>query len=161
MNAALRRRQRQLTLGLVLVLPIGLGAALAQRLPVQLGGGQAATADPLPDWPALIGVGEGADATLVHRVRPAASGAGLELQLQAAEDFAYPDLLLYWGPGAPGTGALVGDEYLLGSFFGSHLQTLSLPSAVVEDLPGRLVFYSLARAEVILEAGIAPTAVER
>ncbi|MDF1800075.1 MAG: hypothetical protein P1V81_12930 [Planctomycetota bacterium] len=161
MNASLRRRHRGVVLGLALVLPLGFVAAVAAR-PVPPGPLLEARIDAAVGA-LLVGKGELEGVRILHGLE--ATERGLELRLQALDELDTPDVLAYWCP-ADGQGLAAG-AYLLGGLHGLDAWRYVLPARAARpseqgtEVAGRLVLYSLAHAQVVLEAELRGVAVER
>lgn len=143
----LRIRHRRIFTVLGVVLPVAFGLGIAARKPVPLmsavpGNLQAASRAPGPL------VWERADLfkKAPVQVRLLREGGRLAVACVATDDFAKPDLLVYWSQGdAPVTNHLPGNAVLLGAFSSS---ALPVPEAA-ERASGVLVLFSLADQEVV------------
>ena len=147
----LRQRHRRMFIVLGVALPVALVAGIAARKPV-------------PVTPSLPGgiVGEpvqfaatqwsrndlfARQAIQVVLVRERVGAGRLAIKLSAPEDFAKPDLLVYWVAGNSTVSDTIPDDaFLLGSFNGPG--PLPLPPGVSPS-SGRLILYSLADHDVV------------
>ncbi len=76
---------------------------------------------------------------------------GRVLELTPREDLRQPELLAYWSPGLDPELGLGDRAVLLGRLGGTAPRRFRLP-AEVQDVPGRLVLYSLAHHDVVAQA---------
>lgn len=170
MNRRLRNRHRWVMLVLGAVLPLGLSAALVLREPMPTsdpkhwasaeGLGMSSMAELAPDVLVLDASARWSDARIQCHVWTPAEGGAVRIELQALEDLALPDVLLYWGSGqSKSAGAdldWLGNEVLMGPFFGDAPLQYVLPSDASEGeaIKGRLFLFSLAHGDVIASASL-------
>lgn len=154
MNRRLRRWHGRVIRGLLFLLPFGLVMAVAVRpeVPVE-GAARREFGLPEPTGESLDLSGAWNSDALRSRLWRASAARPAVLELQASEDLALPDVLLYWRAQSTGADALDGTERLLGSFFGDEAIRYSL-EGLPEKPGGQLLLYSLAHKQVVASASL-------
>ena len=146
----LRQRHRHLVAALAIFLPVAFAIGIAARRPVPEAGSSPLAAVSATgrfesqEWQRTDLF---TNAPVQVRLLREHQGVGqFAVELSAGEDFAEPDLIVYWTVENPAiTGTLPGDAILLGTFSPGRLP---LPAAAVQA-GGRLVLFSLADNAIV------------
>ena len=144
----LRIRHRRIFTVLGVLLPVAFGLGIAARKPVpQMNAVPPGLTEPTPD--ALL-VKQFDDlfakaAVQVMLMKEDGSAGQFAIFCLARDNFAKPDLLVYWSTASSTTDTLPEDATLLGAFSALRLK---LPSATLTT-EGALILYSLADNEIV------------
>ena len=149
----LRARHRRMIVVLAIAVPtlFGLGLRARRAIPPIVNLPAALEAPVFDDDAVIVSQSKqipGAMGVTIRRLRPAVAGGAERLFVEITEDPHRPELLAYWAAqgAAPGMG-LPEDARLLGPLLPTVAALYDLPAS--GDVPGTLVLYSLAQAEVV------------
>lgn len=151
MILALRQVHRRIFIGLAVLIPAGFITAIAARRPIPVADSlPAALAGAATDFKTVLWTRQDFFRQAGISTRLVGDGVAkgkLAVTFEAPNNFAKPDLLVYWAQGTKGVpDALPGNSQLLGAFAGQAPLQLPLDAMNIE---GRLILYSLADQEVV------------